>query len=840
MKTAFNMEQFLKKIAYGIFVYHKWIVIIFALITVISLITIFHMEIRSDIIDVLPAKNKTVAQFKDFMEKYGTMDNVIVVIESDSNRIEEQIDLIDDLAKRLTASPLIEYVDDSPLKSQSDFFLKYFPLLLDESGLKSLIEKLTPLGVEQQIKQNRQRLLSPFSSPFDSELIAKDPLNIADIIRKSLLRSNKNELDLSMGYYFTPDYSTALIFAKPKGKSKDMAFVKNLKKELDTIASQAIKENGNQTGVSVGFTGGYILSEDVREIIKHDIISSSVVSVLFIALLIWFVYRVRIRVLLVLGFVMLTSLAMTLAFAYLLFGNINIVTSVVTAVLIGLYVDYSVHIVKRYSDELRECNNSLMALEVAMTKVGSAIIISGITTSLSFFSIVVTKFKGLYELGIVSGIGIILCLITTLFLMNSLLVWISKHGLQNIQFGKPGKEISCGVENLARFSMKRHRYIILTGIALVIASGLGIAKLRFDNNPDSLGPKNSPAIALGKRISGKIGKKGEPLTVIIKNKDRNALTVDFDSLDKALFQWKKECLIDDYNSLSMLMPASSVQSVRINKRREFMSSIFPLDSIEEIVVNALEKNNFGYDKGYLHQYLTGVMTALNNTGFIGLDEIETITAPMVSRFYNKDDLSIAAYLYPTNKGWDKQTLGVLQEYVQSKGANWVLIGKPILINEIKSPIIWGSAMATTLTVFLNLIITYWYFRKARYVMLVLLPVTFGFVLTIGIMGYMNIPFNFINIGTTALIFGFGVDYGVYVMQAYIGEDKMDIGNALRICGKNVMMCAATTIAGCGSLMTAKFTGIATIGPVLIIGAIACACTALIVLPSVIHISKNKI
>ena len=41
--------------------------------------------------------------------------------------------------------------------------------------------------------------------------------------------------DLSIGYYLTRDHSTALIFLKPTGKGKDMAFVKKLKKEMDSI-----------------------------------------------------------------------------------------------------------------------------------------------------------------------------------------------------------------------------------------------------------------------------------------------------------------------------------------------------------------------------------------------------------------------------------------------------------------------------------------------------------------------------------------------------------------------------------------------------------------------------
>lgn len=846
---AMWLERLLKKIAYFIFSHHKRIVIVFSLLTVLSLIATSYMEINSDIIDVLPANNKNIAQFKDFIETYGTMDNIVIVIESENNTIDEQIELIENLAKRLIESPLIAYVDYSLLKFKSDFFLKRFPLFLDENGLKRLERRLTPIGIEQQVRQNRQKLLSPISSPLDYELIARDPLNLRDIIKDSLMNPHKNDsLDFTAGYYFTKDYSAAFIFAKPKGKSRDMAFVKKLKEGLNTIIPLAMKESGNPSGIHIGLTGGYILSEDVRQILRHDIISSSSLSVFLIALLIWLVYRVRARVLLIIGFVMLASLAMTLAFAYLLFGSLNVVTSIVAAVLIGLYVDYSMHTVKRFSDELSRHNNPLLALETTLTKTGSAIIISGTTTSLSFFSILVTQFRGLYELGIVSGIGVILCLITTLFLMNSMLFWLSKSGLHKIQYER---RMFSGVEKLTNFIINNPRYIILFGIVFVGFAGYGMSTVRFDGNPDNLYPKDSPAIAVGEKINEKLGGKGLPLNIVVKAKNEEELTSAFDTQEKTLSKWERDGLIESYNSLGMFMPTPSDQLIRMNRQKEIGGDKgFQLDVIENILTSALKENNLVYEDGYIHNYLKGIMEAVQNTEPIGLNEIETIFAPRVNHFYNKNNLSIASYLYPTDRGWDKQTIDVIQEYVKSKGSErysvasakdtWILIGKPILFNAIKSSVIRSSTLATLLALLLNFIVIYLYFKRMLIVMLVLLPVTLGFILTVGIMGYLHVPFNYINVGTVALIFGFGVDYGIYVMQAYIREDKMDIGNALRISGKNVMMCAATTVAGCGSLVTARFTGIATIGTVLSIGAITCALTALIILPAIIYLYGGRL
>uniref|UniRef100_UPI001469E201 hypothetical protein n=1 Tax=Kuenenia stuttgartiensis TaxID=174633 RepID=UPI001469E201 len=81
--------------------------------------------------------------FKDFIEKYGISDNVVLLLESTENEIDEQTELIETLANKLAASPYIEHVDYSPLKYENSFFINHIPLLLDEKGLKRLENRLT-------------------------------------------------------------------------------------------------------------------------------------------------------------------------------------------------------------------------------------------------------------------------------------------------------------------------------------------------------------------------------------------------------------------------------------------------------------------------------------------------------------------------------------------------------------------------------------------------------------------------------------------------------------------------------------------------------------------------
>ena len=833
------MEFIFKKVSQVVFRYYKAIVIAFILLTVISLITVFNMEIKTDIIDVLPKDNKIVIHFKDIMQKYGVLDTITVVVESESKTIEDHTDLIETIADKLKRSPLIEYVDYSPSMVRKEFFLKYFPFFLDENGLKQLRERLSKDGIERQISLNRQKLILPLSSPMDSELITRDPLNINEIIIGSLKNLHKDDgIDLSAGYYFTKDHSAALIFAKPKGKSRDMEFVKKFKKELDVIIDSSLKENNNPSGIKIRPTGAHILSEEVRQVIRHDIISSSVLSVISIGLLIWIAYRVRLAVLVSIGLTMLASLSMTLAFAYLLFGSLNIVTSIVAAILIGLYVDYSMHMLKRYGDELRELHDQQKALEVTLTKTGKAIVISAITTSLSFFSILITKFEGLYELGIVSGIGVLLCLVTSLLLMSSLLIWISMGGSEKVL---SIRRLSSGGERMIALIGNRPRLILISGALILVFLGLGMTRLNFDNDPEHIGAKESKAIAALQAINQKINKKGDPLQIVIKGKNMEDLTASFDSLETLLFGWKRDGLIKQYDSLNVFLPAPHTQRINIERLKDISGKdTMQINKIEKILTSALDKNNLEYNKNYINKYITGIIAALNRHKIIGLEELKEVLDPKVSHFYNKDDMSLAAYIYPPDRGWDKKVLSTIRGAIASAGPNWTLTGKLILFDEIKSSIIWGSTLATVAALLMNILVIYWFFRKSRYVLLVMLPVTLGFLLTLGIMGLLKAPFNFINVGTVCLIFGLGVDYGVYVMQAYLGEERRDVSNALRITGKNVMMCAATTVAGCGSLITAKFIGISTIGFVLTIGTISCAAIALLFLPAILYLKEDSL
>jgi predicted RND superfamily exporter protein len=168
------------------------------------------------------------------------------------------------------------------------------------------------------------------------------------------------------------------------------------------------------------------------------------------------------------------------------------------------------------------------------------------------------------------------------------------------------------------------------------------------------------------------------------------------------------------------------------------------------------------------------------------------------------------------------------------GPDFELTGPSLIFEEIRSSILRESVLAIFLSFAANWFIVGLHFRRLRVVMLAMVPVMAGTLFTLGAMGAAGIPFNFFNVAGIALIFGFGVDYGIYMMQSRGAGPEGDGAETIRRTGGSVILCAATTVASCGSLVTSQYRGLASIGVVLCLGAVFCMLSTVFLLPSLLR------
>jgi predicted RND superfamily exporter protein len=793
------------------------------------------MHVKTDLLDAFPAGKPSLAAFADFARDFGALDEMVVVLSTRESDPERLIGAADAIGERLAASKLIASVDYNAMRSGSTLMAKHFPAWLDPEGVARLSERLTPEGIRRQVRRNREALLSPFAAPMASELVARDPLAVSGIVRDSLSRGNVPKgLDLTTGYYMDASQTAALVMARPRGSSRDMAFVSKLEREVARIVAEAREETGD-AAVSVGITGGYARAAENAAAIWRDMVVSFATSFVLVMGAIWLAYRTPPVVLAVFALALFTALSWTMALAWMLYVDLNIVTSIVAAMLIGMYVDYMIQLYVRFEECLRETGDRAAALETTMAGTGKAVVTGSLTTAVSFFAIVVTSFRGLHELGVVSGFGVLLCLAASLVLMPAMLSWIARTAPHRIAAGRPE---GIGVEWMARLLERRRRVVVVAFVVACLAAAVGAARLRFDTDLESLGLSDSPAMRAQKTVERKFGRQGEPLFLVARAADDRKLSDDFDALERLGRSLRASGDAGAFSSAGLLLPPPSSQRAAIDAiAASGVARRHTAGSLSAAIRGAMAAEGMRPDPS-LDEYAAGIVSALSRNEVVPLAELAKSGDPRAAYFFNPGRRALAAQLTSVGKSWDDARFERLGRAVRGLGGDFTLVGPRIIIDEVRSSIVLESGVAIAISFLANILIVWFHFRRWSRVWRVMLPLASGALLTVGAMGLTGISFNFFNVAALALISGFGVDYGIYLMQTHLEGGGCGGPEAVRRMGGRVALCAVTTAISCGSLVTTQYRGLASLGAVLAYGAFFCWLTATLLLPALIAADKH--
>jgi len=831
------LDSWLRWLANAIDARPRRIAIACLLATLCAAIIVTRIPVTTDILDVMPDNTPSIIAFTDFLRDFGVLGGLVVVVEATDEAADTLVAVVQALGEQLSVSPYVESVDYNLLRSGFRLAAAHFPIYLDARGITGLAERLTPTGIRSQMRANRDSLLSPLASPLDAEAIRRDPLNIRQFVRDGLGdRLPAKSLDLSTGYYLDRSHTVAFLMVRPKGSTRDMSFVRGLQREMRRIAARVVEQEGSPRNLKIGFAGGFARAAEAASVIWQDMVVSFAVSLALVLLILYVAFRPPAVVVGTFVVTLLTALVWTLLLAYTLYGRLNIVTSIASAMLIGLFVDYMINTYKRFDECYRLCGNSLQALEKTLTGTGKAIVSGALTTAVSFFSVVITSFRGMHELGVVAGFGIIFCLVATLVLMAAILAWLAQSWPTCLAAGRPA---DLGATRIAGLVERKRAAVIACFVVLLVFGGIGVTRVRFDATVETLGLRESAVQATEEKAQQVLGRRGEPLFLVARATGEDQLAADFDALEQQGKRWRSDGKVGSFSSAGMLLPPPSAQREALaHLSREGFSGALTGAGLSAAVRKEMTRYGLVADDS-LDSYTAGIARALASREVVTLPELSRAQDPRVSYYYNRDRRALAAHLTPPDSGWDRISLAALEDDVRRLGADFRLVGPAKFLDEIRTTILWEAGAAVLLSFAANLGIVALHFRSWRRVGLVMLPVTVGTVLTVGTMGILGLRFNFFNVAGIALIFGFGVDYGIYLMQTYLEEHERAGSAAVQSVGGVVILCAVTTVVSCGSLVTTHYRGLASIGTVLCLGALFCLASTLLLLPSLLRPSGKE-
>ena len=793
------------------------------------------VEVETDILSLVPRNNPVVEEFKETVARFGSVDTLLVVVHLDPERsLETTLDFVDRLASSLRDWDLIDWIEyrvDSTAEAAVPL-LDRATLFLDPEELEEVLAELDNKGLEETAVRLRAQLVAP-QSVVTKDLLRLDPAGLLPkILSKIRFGGVGVRVDPETGCLIDSGHRFLLMMAKPTSPAQDLKFDRMLMEGLaERVAAvgEAWREDGGDEPPQVEFTGGYVVALDDARLITSDMIVGLVSSLVGVMLLFLLAFRRR-AALVFAFFPLVTGIALTFAFGAITLGRINSLTSAFGGLVIGLGIDFVIVLYARYVEERRSGASNEEAVDAMGRYTGVGVLLGAVTTAATFYAFLVTDFAGLWELGLLTGTGILLLVVTVFLLLPALLTLIQPRGRTG---ERPLYLHSFGSDLLCRWSLRRPKLTIVIACLITLILGFGIGRLKWDDDFRNMRSGDNRAIQLRQEVMDAFDLRFSPMVLRCDGADETEALAGCREILPHL-----EKLVDGENlvgvdTIAGIIPSRAVQEELIARLEEAEPALEGVRGRFETALRSNGLNPTAFSEGIDH-----LVTALDRRKPLSLADLEgTPLARVVDRYVAVGDgeVSAAIYLYPPVGEWRRGASPALRALIE-RYPGTVLAGPNIISAELRK-IVWDDALRAAVLGMIVVFILMWLdLGGPLRALLGLLPLVVGMVWMLGAMGLLGLRLNFFNIFVLTMIIGIGVDYGIHLLHRWYesGGDH----EALAETAKAIAVAALTTMVGFGSLVLSHYPGLRSVGAAAILGAFSTAVLGIALLPALLSAKEE--
>jgi predicted exporter len=346
------VARYLRKLGALCLLWPWHVLAFFSVLTLGALPLVVRLPLEADLHETLP--RDTVQALERHIRLFGNSDQAFLLVQTEERSKADLIAFGEALAHKLIPSPLIRQVEFgySPplLKVLQDMALDYAPLFVGPEQLESFDRLLTPQGMRAQIRKTLLEL-SSLGSEVRDRALQEDPLQLRRFAFARLAAWRGSfRFDAFSAYFLSQDGKALLIKIEGQASVDDLEGVKATVGLLRQ-ASQELLSRPAFWGLTVQGTGGYFLAVESDSIIRRDLIRSMAVAVVLICVLIAWSFR-RWGVLLYGQIPTLVGLFIALGVFALARPKINALTLGCSVPLVGLGIDFTIHILTQCFAEL--------------------------------------------------------------------------------------------------------------------------------------------------------------------------------------------------------------------------------------------------------------------------------------------------------------------------------------------------------------------------------------------------------------------------------------------------------------------------------------------------------
>jgi hopanoid biosynthesis associated RND transporter like protein HpnN len=560
-------------------------------------------------------------------------------------------------------------------------------------------------------------------------------------------------------------------------------------------------------------------------------------------------------------------------------GALNLISVAFAVLFVGLGVDFGIQFCVRYRSERHACCDLEPALLGTARGMAAPLLLAAASIATAFFSFLPTAYRGLSELGLIAGIGIVIALATTLTLLPALLTVLKPPPEQKpIGFGALG----C----LDRFLENRRNWVVGTTLAVTILGLPLLAGLRFDFNPLNLRAQDAESVVTLLDLMKVPDTSPNTIDVLKSNLAEASTTAEklrqLPEVGRALTL--QSFVPDDQDAkLALIEDASFFLQNTLNPDQADAQPT-PADTRAEIGKLVLELNEAVRDTPTAMQArrlasveLDDVVRDLNSPAAMqarrlaralepfvhappaALDEAQhALIAPLSTTLrqarylLGAERVSIETLPPELKKSW-MSTDGRFRVEVAPKGDandNAVLhrfvaavasvapeaAGTPVFMIEAAATVVKAFLQAGILSLVLIALILFVALRRWIDVALTLVPLLVAIVVTLEICVLIGLRLNFANIIALPLLLGIGVAFKIYYIIAWRAGETNFLQSSLT---RAILFSACTTAIAFGSLWFSHHPGTSSMGKLMGLSLLTTLAAAVVFQPALMATQQQK-
>lgn len=567
-------------------------------------------------------------------------------------------------------------------------------------------------------------------------------------------------------------------------------------------------------------TGGAFRSRVVEAAaIGGDVRTATLVAAAAMVLLLLLAFR-QLRALVYVLLPLAAGMVVCLGVAALLLGRLNVLTAFIFAVLMGLGIDFGIHLGRRYREERGAGRPHVEALERTLRGTGGAALAALLTTAVAFATLIPSAFRAFSEFGLLCLVGLPVSMVVAFAAFPAVATLAERWRPQRVR-AAPGGSVARPPPS------RRFAAWALVALAFVTALGGALAVgLEFDYDYGRLGSARSVKGGLPTRSAVR-GYTSSPALLL----------ADSPAQARAAYAEARRRMaagdpgVRDVVALDSFVPAEQARKAGLLAEMDALMA----DPAFGFYEDRLDDEQFARLERWRER--------------LRLPPVDPAAAefPDWARalFRERDGRTDGRFVYlltygNLNDGHEAMRLQERWQTLRLADCSTVPVASSAFVfADIIRFLREEGTTVTGLALLVVLALLLVHFRRIRPALTVYVPLLAGFTWFLGVLVALDCRVTFYSAVVFPIVVGTGIDGAIHLYHRYRELGPGSVGEALRRTGPGVALSTLTTAAGFASLMFTGHRGLATLGLTAVVGLLAVLAATLTVLPVLLVLLERR-